>query len=145
MNILVIHGPNLNMLGSRNPHLYGTTTLSDICAMLTQSAEQMDIDLTFFQSNHEGALIDFLQMPSSRRAHGVLINPGALTHYGYALRDALEDIALPIVEVHLSDITKREPFRRTRVLEGVTKTCIMGQREQGYIIAFEKLMKEIRS
>src|SRR3989338_6507330 len=119
MKILIINGPNLNRLGKRDPKKYGTVTLTEINNELTRIAKLHNCQLDYFQSNHEGEIIDFLQKQSSREADGILINPGALTHYGYSLRDALEDINLPVIEVHLSDINKREDFRKINVLSGL--------------------------
>lgn len=140
MKILVINGPNLNMLGKRDPEKYGAMTLVQINELLQKKAEEQDMTLIFFQSNHEGEIIDFLQ---KQNADGILINPGALTHYGYSLRDALIDTGLPIVEVHLSNINKREAFRKIDVLTGVARARIMGQKEQSYIKGFEKLLEVV--
>lgn len=144
MNILVINGPNLNMLGIRNTSVYGNKTLAQINLMLQNAAGRLRCSLAFFQSNHEGEIIDFLQKKSSRSSSGILINPGALTHYGFSMRDALEDTGLPIVEVHLSDISNREDFRKIDVLDGIARVCITGQKEQSYILGLEALIKEIR-
>lgn len=142
MTILIINGPNLNMLGSRNSSQYGTSTWDDIAGMIDKKAQENGITLRYFQSNHEGALIDFLQK-EARAAQGILINPGALTHYGYSLRDALADTGLPIVEVHMSDILNREAFRRIDVLDGIVKDRILGLKEQSYLIGLEKLLTYI--
>jgi 3-dehydroquinate dehydratase-2 len=139
MKILVINGPNLNMLGKRDPDQYGSLTLEQLNTMLEEKAEELDVALQYFQSNHEGALIDYLQIESSL-ADGILINPGALTHYGYALRDALSDTRLPIIEVHLSDISNREEFRKTDVLDGIVLTVIKGLKEQSYLQGLEQLV-----
>lgn len=141
MKILVINGPNLNMLGKRDPEKYGKITLRKINEQLIKIEESSKIKLEFFQSNHEGGIIDFLQKESSRNADGILINPGALTHYGYSLRDALIDSKLPIIEVHLSNIQKREDFRRIDVLEGLPVQVVMGKKEKSYSIGLQKLIK----
>jgi 3-dehydroquinate dehydratase II len=143
--ILVINGPNLNMSGERNTRHYGTCSLHSIQIQLSDLAGQRDCDLVFYQSNHEGKLIDFLQKKSSRTARGILINPGALTHYGYSLRDALEDMQLPVVEVHLSDIEKREPFRRIDVLDGIVSARCFGRKERSYTDGLLKLLRIIRN
>ncbi|MBI2074563.1 MAG: type II 3-dehydroquinate dehydratase [Candidatus Levybacteria bacterium] len=143
MKILILNGPNLNILGNRDKNHYGIKSLDEINAELENHAQKYKVELLFFQSNHEGELIDFLQK-ESKHADGVLINPGALTHYGYSLRDALVDTDLPIVEVHLSNIKKREEFRKTDVLDGIVIKRIMGLKEKGYIIGLEKLVEHIR-
>jgi 3-dehydroquinate dehydratase-2 len=123
--IVVIHGPNLNMLGIREPGIYGTHTLASIEANLTQLAAQLHIHLDFFQSNHEGAIIDRIQACHGY-ADGIVINPGAFTHYSYAIRDALSSVSIPTVEVHLSNIHKREQFRQISVLAPVAVGQISG-------------------
>ena len=143
MKILVINGPNLNMLGKRESTLYGVNTLSEINNLLKERAKKYNVRLSFFQSNAEGTLIDFIQKESSH-ASGILINPGALTHYGYSLRDALVDLGLPIVEVHLSDIESREKFRKTDVLDGIVLAKIVGLKKQSYLVGLEKLCQVIR-
>lgn len=142
MHILVIHGPNLNMLGRRDPAQYGSYTLTDINGLLEQKAQGLGATIDTFQSNSEGAIIDYLQ-EYARRADGILINPGALTHYGYALRDALSDTDLPIVEVHLSNILERENFRKVDVLDGMVITRIMGKKEQSYLEGLTALVTHI--
>ena len=144
INILVINGPNLNLLGFRDPAQYGTVTLKEISAQLCAIAQNCDCHLVFYQSNHEGKIIDFLQKESSRRACGILINPGALTHYGYSLRDALADMELPIVEVHLSDISRREDFRKIDVLEGISNHVVMGHKDKSYYLGLKKLIERIK-
>ncbi len=138
MKILVIHGPNLNMLGSRNPEIYGTKTLAEIDSLLQKKAGELGVELESYQSNHEGYLIDFIQK-KAKKAAGIIINPGALTHHGLSLRDALEDSALPIIEVHLSDIQHREEFRKVSVIAPIARKQISGQGWQGYIAALETL------
>lgn len=144
MRILVVNGPNLNMLGKRDSQHYGKVTLETITSMLQEQAKTLGVQLLFFQSNHEGALIDFLQK-ESKYADGILINPGALTHYGYTLRDALVDTNLPIVEVHLSNILERESFRKVDVLDGIVVDRVMGLKEKGYSIGLEKLVQYIKN
>ncbi len=139
MKILVIHGPNLNMLGKRDPTKYGTFTMADINNQLQVLAAELDCTLAFFQSNHEGAIIDFLQLESSRAADGVIINPGALVRYGYSLRQAFVDLGKPVIEVHMSDIHKLGVNRSVNVLEDVRIDQIVGLKEQSYYEALKKL------
>ena len=137
--ILVAHGPNLNLLGEREPEVYGTATLGEVNQQIRDFAKDMKIeDVRILQSNHEGALIDFLH-ENRRWADGVVINPGALTHYSYALRDAISATQLPAVEVHLSDIHSREPFRRISVIKEVCIKQITGLGPEGYLRAIEAL------
>jgi 3-dehydroquinate dehydratase-2 len=139
MKILLIHGPNLNLLGKRNRNLYGDKTLPDLEAIVTQRARELGATVKVYQSNHEGALIDFIQ-EESPKADGIIINPGALTHYGISLRDALEDSNLPVIEVHLSNIHAREEWRSKSVIEDLAKIQICGLGWQGYIDAVDFLI-----
>ncbi|MBS1964898.1 MAG: type II 3-dehydroquinate dehydratase [Chloroflexi bacterium SZAS-1] len=141
MKILLIHGPNLNMLGRREPGIYGSTTLPQIDAAMRERAEAAGATLLAFQSNHEGALVDFLQAEGWDAA-GIIINPGALTHYGLSLRDALASLSAPIVEVHLSNVYKREAFRHTSVVAPVATGQIAGLGWRGYLLALEWLLGE---
>ncbi len=143
MKILVINGPNLNMLGRRDPEHYGTDTLPAIGQALNQKARSLGCQLIFFQSNHEGAIIDFLQA-QSEGANGILINPAALTHYGYSLHDALLDAGLPVVEVHLSDIKAREDWRQVSVISDVAIRQFSGLKKQSYILGLEALVEHIK-
>lgn len=144
MKILAINGPNLNMLGKRDKKIYGSLSLTQINSLLKKKAGESDIDVLFFQSNHEGEIIDFIQQKSTN-ADGILINPGALTHYGYSLRDALADTDLPVLEVHLSDIENREDFRKIDVLDGLVVDNIKGLQEESYLLGLEKLVEYIRN
>ena len=140
MNILILHGPNLNLLGEREPHIYGTTTLWEINAALR--SEATGHHLAIHQSNVEGKLIDFIH-EYRKWADGLIINPGALTHYSYSLRDAIASYTKPTMEVHLSDISKREEFRRFSVLEGLTNVeRIMGLGAKGYSEALLLLLNK---
>lgn len=142
--ILVIHGPNLNMLGQRDPLLYGTGTLQELNNRLAELAVELGVKLELFQSNHEGKLIDFIQATD---AAALVINPGALTHYSYALRDALADYAGAVVEVHLSNIHAREAFRQQSVTAGVANGLISGFGFDSYLLglraAVSLLQKEV--
>jgi 3-dehydroquinate dehydratase-2 len=136
MKILVIHGPNLNMLGSRQVSIYGDKTLGEIDTLLEKAAGELGVEIDIFQSNHEGTLVDFIQERSSG-ATGIIINPGALTHYGLSLRDALADASLPVIEVHLSNIYAREGFRQQSVIAPIARGQITGLGWRGYVAALE--------
>ena len=135
---LLINGPNLNFLGRRDPGFYGATTLHDIEQRLTERATSLGHDLESFQSNSEGAIIDFIQ-DNWERSRGIIINPGALTHYGYALRDALADASVPVIEVHISNIYAREDFRSHSVIAPVARGQISGLGWRGYLAALDLL------
>ncbi|MGB9736882.1 MAG: type II 3-dehydroquinate dehydratase [Chloroflexus aggregans] len=141
--ILVIHGPNLNMLGRREPHIYGTTTLADINTALQQRGAEADVQVICIQSNHEGELVDAIQR-HGWDAQGIIINPGALTHYGLSLRDALAMLSTPIIEVHLSNVYQREAFRHTSVIAPIARGQITGLGWRGYLLALEWLLTELR-
>lgn len=141
MRILVINGPNLNLLGKRQPEIYGTRTLEEINDLIRERAASLGLEVTFFQSNSEGELVDFLQREAPRAA-GIIINPGALTHYGLSLREALSDTGLPVVEVHLSNIYAREEWRARSVIAPIARGQISGLGWRGYIAALEYLAYE---
>lgn len=138
--VLVINGPNLNMLGVREPDVYGVDTLASIEQKLRTVAEQLRFELRFFQSNHEGQIIDQIHGAYSHM-DGIVINPGAFTHYSYAIRDALSAVDLPTVEVHLSNIHKRESFRQRSVTAPVVLGQIAGFGADGYELALLALRK----
>jgi len=140
--ILLIHGPNLNRLGKRDASNYGSKTLADIEALVTAEAEILGHGVKTFQSNHEGALVDYLQN-ESESAEGIIINPGALTHYSYSLLDALTDTRLPCVEVHLSDINSREGWRKVSVTAPACIAQISGKKEEGYVEALGLLSERL--
>ncbi len=144
MKILVVNGPNLNLLGKRDPVKYGTITLQEINDKLMEMAVKFDCKLNFFQSNHEGAIIDFLQKETSRKSDGVLINPGALVRYGYSLRQALVDLDKPVVEVHMSDINKTGTNKSVNVLEDIRLIQIVGLKEKSYERGLIKLIKHLK-
>ena len=138
LKVLVVNGPNLNLLGTRQPEIYGSTTLKDIEEKVTKRARELEVDVRCFQSNHEGAIVDFLQKEGPT-ASGIIINPGALTHYSYTLRDALEAIDRPTIEVHITNIHGREQFRRRTVTGDAADAVIAGLGAHGYIVALEAL------
>jgi 3-dehydroquinate dehydratase-2 len=138
--VLVLNGPNLNLLGERDPDLYGSQTLSDLIHDLQAAASERAVQISHLQSNNEGELIEALHDAMSW-ADGVIINPAAYTHYSYAIRDAIEATGLPAVEVHLTDISTREAWRRESVTEEVCVGQVMGQGAKGYVLALDILIK----
>ena len=140
MKILVIYGPNLNRLGKRDPDHYGTRTLSDINDALARKASALKVELATLQSNSEGTLIDFIQEQTDDAA-GIIINPGALTHYGLSLRDALADTNLPVIEVHLSNIHARERWRSKSVIAPIARGQIAGLGWRGFLAALDLLVQ----
>ena len=143
MKILVINGPNLNMLGKRDKAYYGDKTLPQIDTLLKKQGKSLGADVVSFQSNSEGELIDFIQKNSAQAA-GIIINPGALTHYGLSLRDALVDSRLPVVEVHLSNIYAREEWRAKSVMAPIARGQITGFGWWSYIAALQILVSELK-
>ncbi len=140
MRILLINGPNLNTLGQREPEVYGHHTLADIEARVAERATALEVELRTVQSNHEGARIDYLQQEASA-ADGIIINPGALTHYSLSLRDALAATGKPAIEVHISNIHGRERFRRRSVTAEVCRGVVAGLGWFGYVAALEALVE----
>lgn len=140
MKILILHGPNLNMLGRRNPEYYGSFTLDDLYEELVD--EYPSIEFTYYQSNHEGELIDVIQESLDEDYDGLIINPGAYTHTSIAIRDALELVNYLKVEVHLSDLTKREVFRQVDMIKDVCDACFMGKKIESYFEAVEYILKQ---
>jgi 3-dehydroquinate dehydratase II len=141
--ILLIHGPNLNMLGRREPEVYGTLTLDEIDSRMKQIAAESDAELRIVQSNSEGSLIDAIQ-EAADWADGIVINPGAYTHYSHAIRDALAAVHLPVIEVHLSNIYAREGFRNHSVISPVAMGCIAGLGWRSYGCAIQSLIGILR-
>lgn len=141
--IAFINGPNINFTGIRDKSQYGSATLEEINAALAVEAAKSGVDAVFFQSNSEGALIDFIQECYRTKTDGIVINPGAFTHYSYALRDALESVSIPAVEVHMSNIHRREEFRRNSVTAPACAGQICGLGAEGYSLAMAALIKRL--
>jgi 3-dehydroquinate dehydratase-2 len=144
MQILVLHGPNLNLLGTREPQVYGSTTLEQINAELAKIANDRGVKLESFQSNHEGALIDRVHAARTDGTAFVIINPGAFTHTSIALRDAFAGVALPFVEVHLSNVHRREPFRHHSYFSDIAEGVIVGLGTAGYRLALEFALGRVK-
>jgi 3-dehydroquinate dehydratase-2 len=142
MRVAVIHGPNLRLLGRREPEVYGTDTLDDIEAAISGLAAELGAEVEFFQSNHEGRILDFVD-EASGRVDGFLINPGALTHTSVALRDALLGVDRPFVEVHLSNTAGREPFRRHSYLSDVAAGVVFGFGPESYLLGLRGLLRAL--
>ncbi len=138
MRVLVLHGPNLNLLGEREPQIYGTQTLVELDAAIAAAAQALGITVTCEQYNGEGALIDALHA-SREKYSGIVINPGAYAHYSYAIADAISAIGLPVIEVHLSNIAARESFRRTSVTAAACRAVFSGLGADGYVLALRAL------
>lgn len=139
MTVLVVNGPSLNLLGTREPHVYGPQTLQELEAELTVLAERLEVSLRFFQANSEGAIIDFIH-EAGFEAEGLIINPGAYTHYSYAIRDAIASVKIRAVEVHVSNVHSREEFRRLSVIAPVCAGTISGLGLEGYRAALRYLV-----
>lgn len=144
MKILVLNGPNLNMLGKRDPNKYGKVTLMEINAKLKKLADELNCQIEFFQSNHEGEIIDFLQKESSREADGILVNPGALIRYAYCFRQALVDLNKPVMEIHMSDINKTGVNKKVNVLEDIRIGQVTGLKEGSYFEGLKQLVNFIK-
>ena len=139
MKILVINGANLHLLGIREPEIYGTSSYADLVALLRADAAENGDTVSFFQSNHEGEIADRIAQAYFDGTEGIVINPGAYTHYSYAIHDALRSISVPAVEVHISDITAREPWRQVSVTAPACRSMIAGHGFDGYLEAMELL------
>lgn len=139
MKYLIIHGPNLNWLGKRDPAVYGSLTLADINGLISKRAKELDVQVECFQSNGEGAIIDWIQA-NSAGADGIIINPGAYGHYAYAIRDALVDANCPVAEVHISNVFAREEWRHTSVISAIARGVVSGFGWRGYVAALDMLV-----
>ncbi len=142
-NILLLNGPNLNLLGTREPEVYGSTTLADVERAASEQVTQAGAKLTTFQSNHEGALIDRIQAAKKEGIDAIVINPGGLTHTSVSLRDALAGVAIPFVEIHVSNIHQREAFRHHSYLSGIAVGVICGLGTEGYTAAISFALKKL--
>jgi 3-dehydroquinate dehydratase II len=140
MRFLLVNGPNLNTLGTREPHIYGHDTLADVVTRVQQRARELGVELEAFQSNHEGAIIDYLQA-NTGKADGVVMNPGGLAHTSLVLRDAITACQIPTVEVHISNIHARETFRHESMLTAVCRGMVTGLGWRGYIYALDYLVE----
>ena len=141
MKLLIINGPNLNLIGRREVDVYGKENLDQIINWVSENIESLEVDLIWFQSNSEGKIIDKLHWAIDNHIEGVIINPGAYTHYSYAIRDAISSIEIPTIEVHLSNIDHRENFRKLSVIKDVCKKQIKGKGKKGYIEAINLFTK----
>ena len=141
MHLLVINGPNINMLGIREPDIYGKSTYTDLCNMITAKAEEMGVSVELFQSNHEGAIVDKIQ-EALGKADGIVINPAAYTHTSVAILDALKAVQIPTCEVHISDVNSREDFRKISFVGMYAEKTIAGYGFDGYIMAMEYLKEK---
>ena len=141
MKLLIINGPNLNLIGKREVNVYGKESLDQIINWVSENIKNSIVDLIWFQSNSEGDIIDKLHWAIDNQIVGVIINPGAYTHYSYAIRDAISSIQIPTIEVHLSNIDKRENFRKKSVIKDVCKKQIKGKGKEGYLEAIKVLCK----
>ena len=144
MKLLVINGPNINFLGIREKSVYGTQDFQYLLDMIAKKGEETGYEITCFQSNHEGAIIDRIQEAYFDGTEGIVINPGAYTHYSYAIRDALASVYMPKVEIHISDITKREEFRKTSVTKDACDYQIYGKGLDGYLMAIDYILEHAK-
>lgn len=140
MKLLILNGPNLNRIGKREPEIYGSETLEDVENKLMKIASAENVELTFFQSNYEGALIDEIHTAADNGTDGIIFNPGAFTHYSIALRDAVASITVPVIEIHISNVHSREAFRHTSVIAPVCLGQLTGFGTDGYALALQAFL-----
>lgn len=145
MKLLVINGPNLNFLGIREKQIYGNQDYEYLLNMIAQKAKEMDAEIEVFQSNHEGAIIDRIQDAYFDGTQGIVINPGAYTHYSYAIHDALASVTMPKIEIHISDITSREEFRKISVTAPACNGQIFGLGLEGYLKAIDEVVRQVEA
>lgn len=145
MKLLVINGPNLNFLGIREKQIYGNQDYEYLLNMIAQKAKEMDAEIEVFQSNHEGAIIDRIQDAYFDGTQGIVINPGAYTHYSYAIHDALASVTMPKIEIHISDITSREEFRKISVTAPACNGQIYGLGLEGYLKAIDEVVRQVEA
>ena len=143
--ILILNGPNLNLLGTREPQVYGHATLADVEALVAKQAAALGVEAECFQSNHEGALIDRIHAARTQGVGYIMINPGGLTHTSVALRDALAGVAIPFIEVHISNVHKREEFRHHSYLSGIAEAVLCGFGTSGYSMALDYICKRLQA
>lgn len=144
MKVLVVNGPNLNLLGIREPHIYGSMTLDDLNQRVRALAEELDVEVEFFQSNHEGAIVDLLQQRHGTGLAGCILNPGGLTQYGVSIHDALKAIDFPVIEVHISNIHAREAWRSHSIISPAARGTLAGLGWRGYLYALRHLVSLVR-
>lgn len=140
MKFLILNGPNINMLGIREPEIYGRATYNDLCELIKKHADELGVDVEFYQSNHEGALVDAIQRCYFDKTDGIVFNPAAYTHTSVAICDAVKSVGVPTVEVHISDVTTREDFRQVSFVRSACVKTIMGKGFDGYTMALDCLV-----
>ncbi len=141
MKLLVLNGPNINMLGIREPEIYGSKTYDDLLKLISTHADERGVEIEFYQSNHEGDLVDSIQRAYFERFDGIVFNPGAYTHTSVAIADAVKGVGLPTIEVHISDVSKREDFRQISYVRSACIDTIMGKGFDGYNLAIDRLIE----
>ena len=142
VKLLVLNGPNMNLLGLREPDIYGHTTYNDLCGMISAEAEHLGVEVSFFQSNHEGALVDAIQQAYFDGVDGIIFNPAAYTHTSVAIADAVKAVGIPTAEVHISDVSSREPFRQVSYIRDAAAFTVSGMGFAGYTCALDRLIDE---